>query len=265
MRSEALQKKLLSEKDLNFDKAVETATAFEMASKGAAGMSATNRSESQRALNYVVGGPKKSNHNNSKSWTTGGNKDGKSCSCCGKNGHARQDCWYKGKKCNVCQKVGHLAAACREKNNQKQQNNKFNKKQNKVANNENVSKQNFLAEKDESWTDDFNKLFTISDKPSVENVKPFEETILVNNVEVSFEVDTGAAVTAISEKYYRNSHLKDLPMLPTEKYFNSYWGASAKALGKILVEAQCEDVTCKLELYVLPGRENPILGRIWLV
>ena len=34
------------------------------------------------------------------------------CSCCGKKGHAKAECFHKD-KCEVCGKVGHLKAVCR--------------------------------------------------------------------------------------------------------------------------------------------------------
>ena len=106
VKTEALQNRLLREKELTFEKAVELAIAFEMASKGAAGMAASNKGELPGALNFVAGTSKKGNVGKAGSFTPFGcKKKNITCIFCGKQGHAKSKCYFRDRKCNIYQKL----------------------------------------------------------------------------------------------------------------------------------------------------------------
>ena len=100
----------------------------------------------------------------------------KRCSRCGKNPHTRDACLAKDVTCRRCQKKGHFAETCRTKTVHD-------------------------VEQDRSAIDSF-YLDTIQD---AQDSTFWTTDVKVNDVSITFKVDTGAEVTAISEAI-----LKDL-------------------------------------------------------
>ncbi|XP_076225692.1 uncharacterized protein LOC116433095 isoform X2 [Nomia melanderi] len=78
LQAEALQKRLLREKDLTFDKAAEMATAFESASRGAAGIhnNGIGRIADQPAVNYISDNKKTKPGGSRSSWDNRNNNQG---------------------------------------------------------------------------------------------------------------------------------------------------------------------------------------------
>ena len=89
LKSESAQKKLLTEADLAFAKAIEIAEGMEAAE---ASTQQFNR-DSAPTVHYVH----------------------QPCNYCGRSNHASTDCCYKGAMCHFCKKRGHLASICRAK------------------------------------------------------------------------------------------------------------------------------------------------------
>ena len=106
VQSEAVQKKLLTEPDVNFQKAVEIAKNWEAANKSAQAFKAP----ADLTVGAVTLPPKASGSQVQAGSTVVASKP---CSCCGKTGHVPRDCRFKGAICHRCKKKGHLARACR--------------------------------------------------------------------------------------------------------------------------------------------------------
>ncbi|XP_043478167.1 uncharacterized protein K02A2.6-like [Leptopilina heterotoma] len=257
LRTEALQKRLLREKDLTFVKAVELSTAFELASKGAAGMNESTKKTEQPSVNVIR------DKNRFKSGSSGSSEKQTDktfqCMRCGKSNHSPANCKYKSYKCNSCGKVGHLAGMCKTKG--------FNSSQEKTNNvkfkKQNFNKQNFLEES-ESLVDDFERLFELEDIVKVNCIKPFEIKLKLNDNIVNFEIDTGSPISAISENYFKNSIFKKLTLNKTDRKFQSYLGDPIIPCGFFEVKVECNEMQRKLKLFVLPGKSLPILGRDWI-
>ena len=94
LNSEAAQKRLLTEPDLTFAKAVEITTSLEEAAKNAC----TLQSSGSRDVNKVSHGPREA--------IAG-------CCRCGKLGHRAAQCPMKSECCHSCGKIGHTHAVCR--------------------------------------------------------------------------------------------------------------------------------------------------------
>ncbi|CAG2185344.1 unnamed protein product [Mytilus edulis] len=106
IKSDRIQRRLLAEPNLTFEKALEIATAMETAEKNAQDIQASGTNGTfQKQINKV-----------SKSYTrnnSGNSKQG-DCYRCGGN-HLAAECRFKDAKCHSCKKKGHIAKKCRSK------------------------------------------------------------------------------------------------------------------------------------------------------
>ncbi|CAG2229284.1 unnamed protein product [Mytilus edulis] len=106
IKSDRIQRRLLAEPNLTFEKALEIATAMETAEKNAQDIQASGTNGTfQKQINKV-----------SKSYTrnnSGNSKQG-DCYRCGGN-HLAAECRFKDAKCHSCKKKGHIAKKCRNK------------------------------------------------------------------------------------------------------------------------------------------------------
>ena len=105
MHCSSTVKRLLSEKDLDLEKALAIAIAMETAAKDASEL----RKES------VENEMHKMSINNTK---------GQNCYRCGKSSHDANECWFKDKTCRKCHKQGHIERVCKsdKKHSQKEKN-----------------------------------------------------------------------------------------------------------------------------------------------
>lgn len=118
-----------------------------------------------------------------------------SCYACGKQNHNCKTCRYKSFKCTKCNTVGHIAAVCR----------KSNKKSSNFINTEN-------ADTDLNASDDSETLNLFNtEKITNEEKNHFIPELKINNVGITFEIDTGAAVSVCSKRLYVQ-HFSSIPM-----------------------------------------------------
>ena len=268
LREETLQKRLLREKDLDVIKAVEMATTFEQAGRGAEGMlnskkSGSGESTQTSALNFIAG---KKSKNFGKHAANGARRatNSRKCFCCGKGNHIATECKHRSYECNTCHKVGHLASVCKANS----KGNTSSTAKSVVVNDGKSSsnnKQHFIDECD--LAEDFNNLFMIDEEKTetINAVKRFETTVLVNEVATKFQIDTGSPITAISKRYRdNNSVFKTVKLRETDRKFKSYTGDPIIPVGILEVNIKNNVVQRKLELFVMPGNGVPIIGRDWL-
>ena len=77
------------------------------------------------------------------------------------------------------------------------------------------------------------------------------------------ELDTGAAVSLISEETYRKL-LPTSALKPTLVNLQTYTGQSMSVAGQIEVEVRYQQQTHTLPLFVVTGKGPSLLGRNWL-
>ena len=109
INSSKIQQRLLAEKDLTLEKAVNLTQGMETATKNVQELAQTG-SEAvaiKAEVNQVT--PYR------RSWKEGQQtrKFTGTCFCCGNVGHRREDCRHKDAVCHICHKKGHLRTVCR--------------------------------------------------------------------------------------------------------------------------------------------------------
>ena len=100
INDDRIQRRLLAEHELTFKKAIEMASAFEMASKNLVDLGELTPTDN---VNKVGEGSKSANPE----WK-------RDCFRCGGH-HNQQTCKFKHEVCYKCQKKGHMAKVCRGK------------------------------------------------------------------------------------------------------------------------------------------------------
>lgn len=155
----------------------------------------------------------------------------KRCSVCGFTNHKSSDCRFAKYTCKKCNVKGHLRRMC--------------------------GKVNFVhtVDVEESEGDD-GELFHIRSAKG----EPMVETVLINGVHLKFEIDSGSAVTVISEKLYE-SKFSNVPLLPTNKRLMTYTGDSIACVGMARLPVTYAERSHTLLVYVIRNGGPPLLGR----
>lgn len=132
-------------------------------------------------------------------------------------------------KCHECGGLGHLQKVC--------------KKKGKTQLLEEVYK---LEEKEHSQ---FRDKYTVS--------------LFLENRRVTFEVDCGAAVTLVSEKWLRKVFPR-LCLQKTQLRLRSYCKQDFAPIGFVKIKVRDLEGICELNMYVVRYDRSPLLGREWI-
>ena len=261
LKSESMQKRLLSEKDLTFQKAVDISTTMETASKDTKELSqgSTNPHRSPTVSKI-----------NSYPTSTGGKLsagDNISCYRCGSNFHKANKCDHVNTQCNHCSKIGHLAKVCRSAatasaSKSKQRYTHFKKQNAKKP----VPVKYVLKSGNESYVSDAGPHpgYSIFSSTTSNNGKqPYVVRILLNGISSAMEIDTGASLSLISEEMYK-SKFPSVPLQPSSTLLRTYTQEQIHVLGEIYVFAQYRNQSANLKLQVVKGAGPMLLGRDWL-
>ena len=253
------QKKLLAEKELTLVRAVQLAVAYEMANKQAQEFqprsivdstgASVKRVETTKKPYRKQGTTPRKHNDGAKSTAAAGTTTNKD-SCCYRclEQHTPRECPYIKATCYYCQKVGHIAKACR-------------KKQAKQAKGSNRNSVKQIQDGDDSSDDGDYVVYTISSVCS-----PKQGIILMVDLagsQVQMELDTGAAVSIVSEKTY-HTQLSSWPLESASVKLKTYGGEPIQVLGKLTLPVKYENQSHNLPLYVVVGDKPALFGRDWL-
>ncbi|CAC5422535.1 unnamed protein product [Mytilus coruscus] len=179
--SKTIQRKLLSESELDLKKAFEIAVGIEAAEKE------TNEFRNEVSTTHKV------------------TMRSSECYRCGKSGHNADSCFYKNSRCHECKEIGHISRKCRKsfpKNEnqdkvkkQYKKNTKFKAKPSKVYQIEENSESE--PEENSGW-----EVFTVKTCRTSDN-KELKLDVKIKDVDYVMELDTGAAVSIIAEENYK--------------------------------------------------------------
>ncbi|XP_046398198.1 uncharacterized protein LOC124165003 [Ischnura elegans] len=88
-------------------------------------------------------------------------------------------------------------------------------------------------------------------------------TVNINGTELGMEIDTGSAISAVSEDCYKR-HFLNSPLEYTDVKLRTYSSECIRPLGIIQVHVQFQGAPYKLPYFVVRNGGPPILGRDWL-
>ena len=236
LRSESTQKALLTEdhKKLTLSKAIEKAQCMEAADTKAKEFKGSPTSVLKVTPPApVVPNPKKA------------------CYRCGQSNHDQQACRFRQATCHSCGKVGHIAPVCRSRK--------------PTSTRRSRPKQPTPTPK-AKWVDveasdsEEAALFTIGEKTT----NPISVEVKVNGRNLSMELDTGAAVSIMSNTT-RKAVFPRAKVQPCSVNLRTYTGEVIKVVGELSVVVQHGHLEAKkIPLIIVEGDGPPLLGRNWL-
>ena len=238
--NESLQKKLLTEdhKKLTFAKAVDLAQSAEAADA----KSKAFKGAPSPAVHKVATGPRRQTPRREPT-------PQKACYRCGRSNHEEQMCRYRRATCHNCGKTGHIASVCRSRKTTQPTGNGNKKPENKTK----------WVEVEATDKDEL-QLFTLGERAS----NQITVQVQVNGQQLSMELDTGAAVSIISQDT-KQSLFPDLPLQPCHINLRTYTGEAIQVAGEIKVDVQYGQQTLEqLSLVVVKGGGPLLFGRNWL-
>ena len=248
LRSENIQKRLLTIADLTFKNALDTALSMEAADSNANALH--GRDAVVHSL-HKARMPNKPREHNGKSQV-------QLCYRCGRNNHSPSQCKFIDATCNECGKKGHIAPACRSKKpSNKRWSSSPRRKRNIQAHY--VEQEQNEKEADETKQEDLH-LFTIGTKS---RNQPIECEMLIEGVPIKMTVDTGAEVSLISEET-KKILLPQVSLKKSNVVLRTYTEQKLTVLGEIQVQVEHRKQKQQMPLIVVKGEGPTLLGRDWL-
>lgn len=251
------QRRLLSEKGLDFTKALEIAQALETAAKHANDLQEyINEPTTQhhRANKLLSGDKRKSYKHKAKPKFQG-------CYRCGSKEHNAHECRHKDTVCHNCGLKGHLVAVCRKPKGWSKD---------KRPAKHNVEKGHRTHELDETNQSNSELIDTLSVQYDMYVLKqrpdePLRTRVEIHGKQVTMEIDTGAAVSVMSETTFNKLWPEGtVKMVETSAFLRTYTGENVKVLGKCDVQVSSMGTKAYLPLLIVPGDHSTLLGRNWL-
>jgi len=95
-----------------------------------------------------------------------------------------------------------------------------------------------------------------------ERVEPYRERMSVNGHDIDFEIDTGAGLTIINEKTYRE--MGGGPLHQTRIQLYTYTRDKVGVLGEMSTQVSYKGQTKQLAILVVKGEGPNLIGRNWL-
>lgn len=235
INNDAIQRRLLSEAELTFKKAMELALGMETAAKN---------------MKEIQSGSEARGTEVHKIHTTAGSMAPPGLEVCyrsGRSGHKAMHCRFKDKKCHNCGKIGHLARVCRSKP----------KKPAPTARPQKSVK--LVQEPAEEELEEYS-LFNCT---SPRRAEPLEVDLQVEGQPTTMEVDTGAALSIVSEATYRRLWPQKT-LQESRVKLHTYTGEPLNVLGSVEMDVHYQDQLVRLPLQVVQGNGPSLIGRGWL-
>ena len=233
LKSEVTQKRLLSETNLTLNRAVEIAQGIEAAEQH------TQQLKSEAVIKQVSPANRMV-----------------PCKHCGKNNHHASKCRFKEAICNTCHKKGHLAKICRAQRQQRPAAPK------KIARPDNgtrwVGTEQAASNSD---TDSELPLYKIND--GSKSVHPITVDMTIEGCLLKMEIDTGAAVSIISQVTYQKL-FSEVPLNTVPLHLKTYTGEHIPVVGEMITQVQYGSQAKELGLIVVQGEGQSLFGRNWL-
>ena len=251
-----MQHRLLAEPELDYDRAFKLVQASESADKS------TQEMDKAAAANTSAGIHRMSQPSK-KPESHGTEPTESSCYRCGGK-HRANVCRFRTADCRYCGKKGHIARVCRSRLRAASSTKKTpsTKPPPSAHRTNHISDESDLpAETTSSSTAEYS-MFQLS----AERVDPITISVQANSKDLTMELDTGAALSVISESTYLStwSPTERPPLKPSNATLTTYSGESLEVCGAITVPVTYKQQSNLLSLQVLKKEGPSLLGRDWL-
>ena len=262
LKSESIQKRLLTEDKLDLKRALELAQGMESAHRNAQVLKEGNETSSEVPSDRV------SSHSNVVAQmqeeseeidrvgrhprTQGTSGMGRKCYRCGRGDHLAHNCTHKDTVCHNCKKLGHLAKVCRGQ----------------FQGRGPVTKNHWVEQTASGFTETDPEETTNLEEDVIFNVKskstpPYQVVVEINEHPVSMEIDTGAAVSIMSREVWE-ARFAELPLAKPTLSLRTYTAERMAVLGEASVHVRYGKYYGTHTLYVVEGAGPTLLGRNWL-
>jgi predicted aspartyl protease len=238
LRHENIQRRLLSEKTLTYDRAIEIARGMEAADQDTRAFKSN-----PSPINKLV-------HD------TPELKSDRQLSCyrCGRGNHSPANCKFRNSRCHACGKIGHIAPVCKSKSPVKPG---VAPRQKKYPTN--LVEAPIMASDESDSSDTDYKIHQLG-KTSAD---PIIVSIQINGKMLDMEVDTGAAFSVISETTGKHIFARK-KLNPSDLKLKTYTDENMVVTGTLNVRVHYTNQNKKLKLVVVAGNGPSLIGRNWL-
>ncbi|KAL1447864.1 hypothetical protein WDU94_005577 [Cyamophila willieti] len=188
-----------------------------------------------------------------------------SCLRCGRNNHTATNCRLNRQnlKCNSCNKIGHLSKVCISSM----------LKQNKISNTNSIQNDSSSIQfesSSSSLTYGISKIDPVTQNCEIIDLFELDNqsdkyiiSVLLNGTQKTFEVDSGAKFSLLSETEFNKLKL-NVPIQQSNLAFRSYTGNVVQSLGKVSIHIQYEGKEMTGDLHIVPDGHDALLGRQWI-
>ncbi|XP_026176653.1 zinc finger CCHC domain-containing protein 9 [Mastacembelus armatus] len=232
INDERIQRRLLAEENLTFEKALSIAVSVEAANKNAQDLQNPNTSVKCFKVN-----------NNAEAPGAKG-ESAPSCYRCNGTKHVAAECKFKHEKCHACGKIGHIARACRNKSKATHRGDKkragqwHNKKQ-AIRHRTHKVERNTCENSSASSDEDTVTLGCLTyrlgkmKEEHLRSIDPYSVRLKINGKVVAFEIDTGCSLSIMSIHAYRTvwDEIEQPPLEPVGVKLETYTGHPVKVVG----------------------------------
>ncbi|XP_043264008.1 uncharacterized protein LOC122404149 [Colletes gigas] len=183
-----------------------------------------------------------------------------SCYCCGKTNHWARDCFHRHRTCNTCKRRGHLATVCRSRLQHLKQEDEAEGHQRR----ESTSDDFFMVRGDnkrKEWESIVGNIGSISNELKAD---PMYVNVIINDIKVKMEVDTGSYAAIIS-KYDKDRMFPSLGVKATYRPLKAYGKVPLEQVGELQnLNVKVGDKEALLRMIVMKERGPILIGREWL-
>lgn len=260
INDEKIQRRLLSETDLTFQKAVTIAQAVSTSETGA-----RNLLQEQKSLHHLRHAD--SPRHKPKPSTAPTQSLSSKCQRCG-NDHRGTQCKFINTKCYNCSKIGHLSKMCKSKSNRPPT--ALSTSATRPHQRGRKHRSFFVSEEDqpspeephpEPGTSSFDVFQT--ETTNLPITKPVWVPLHIEGKELPFQLDTGASTTVIPKSVHQEL-FPDLTLTPSSVVLKTYTGQTVTVCGQVIVSVSYQSEHFDLPLLVVETTGPPLLGRNWL-
>ena len=156
----------------------------------------------------------------------------KPCYRCDRHGHSPAECFYKQAKCHFCGEKGHVVKACRRKRR---------------------TTTNYVEAQSDQPGECQLPIFNVNvNNASTTSHKPYLTNVNVNGANIQFEIDTGSAVTLMSESDFMHCNVPRSELSPPSVILMGYGNNEIQCLGEIVLPISLGEKTCQTIVRVTP-------------